>query len=642
MKNKRARLLAQYTQKKLLHEEKKILLEKLSNDFKQRKEVLSQYEKKKDKNLKLVVQPLNKRREKEALYEKALEEKPLINKSLALPTLSLEYTQDPATSDNEDWDGFLECSEEVLSSVPIQKRMNGNDDEIDPILPTIDFTIGKNPIEGSSIYRLFNRTDNIQSSRELLPILAEEQSIIEMIRYNDISFICGETGSGKTTQLPQFLLEAGFSHPSSSMFSGKIIITQPRRVAAISMASRVALELGVSHEFPKELGKDLVSYKVRYDSTTMNILTKVIFMTDGILLRMIANDFILSSYSVIIIDEAHERNVNTDLLLGLLTRIVALRRKKYENGTSGSIGPLKLVIMSATLRTSEFIENPRLFPNKPTPPLINISSRQYPVTIHFSRVTPPDLLGAAYKKIVQIHKSLPPGGILVFVTGQDEVWTLINRLKREKTALANRGSSKSISNTLPINYKYDDNDIFSTDLLEEEGIITDPEQLLFPETLNSDGDADDEEDADFELRSSMKILPFYSLLTPQDQDKVLQVTSDSNERVVIISTNLAETSITIPGISYVVDTGRVKKRTFDNNGIESFRTNWISKASASQRAGRAGRIGPGHVYRLYSSAIYEDLFEEYDVPEILSIPAESKYFSFPFRYGFTNEIYEHR
>lgn len=195
-------------------------------------------------------------------------------------------------------------------------------------------------------------------------------------------------------------------------------ITQPRRVAAMSMASRVATELS--------LPSSVVSYQIRYDATTAPT-TAIKFMTDGVLLRELASDFTLNKYSVIIVDEAHERSVNTDILIGVLSRVVRLREDLWKEGKEGA-RPLRLIIMSATLRVSDFVENPMLF--SAPPPVIRVDARQYPVTIHFSRRTHTDYVEEALKKVSKIHSRLPPGGILVFLTGQNEITGLVRSLEK--------------------------------------------------------------------------------------------------------------------------------------------------------------------------------------------------------------------
>ena len=232
---------------------------------------------------------------------------------------------------------------------------------------------------------------------------------METVHAHPVVILCGETGSGKTTQVPQFLYEAGYGHPESGTslsacfvhfldHPGIIGVTQPRRVAAISMAQRVAQELNVSHS--------IVSYQIRYDATVSKE-TKIKFMTDGVLLRELANDFLLQKYSCIIIDEAHERSLNTDIAIGVLSRVQKLRSEMSDN-KEGTIRPLKLIIMSATLRVSDFADNRTLFGS--VPPVIKVDARQYPVQVHFSRRTPNDHLAEAFKKVCQIHRNLPDGG----------------------------------------------------------------------------------------------------------------------------------------------------------------------------------------------------------------------------------------
>ena len=204
-------------------------------------------------------------------------------------------------------------------------------------------------------------------------------------------------------------------------------VTQPR-VAVTSTATRVARELNVT------LGRE-VGYQVRYDKKVMrDDETRLKFMTDGILLREMRTDLLLRKYSVVIVDEAHERGVNTDILLGLLSRVVPLRAELFREGRAG-ITPLRLVVMSATLRVEEFVENKRLCPTPPA--LLRVRARQVPVTNHFARETVhADYVSAARKKVLAIHRKLPPGGILVFVTGQREVEQLCAKLRRAHPAPA--------------------------------------------------------------------------------------------------------------------------------------------------------------------------------------------------------------
>ncbi|KAJ5471112.1 hypothetical protein N7530_008469 [Penicillium desertorum] len=458
-----------------------------------------------------------------------------------------------------------------------------------------------------------DRTEEIQTARLGLPVVGEEQKIMEAIHNNSVVVIWGATGSGKTTQLPQFLFESGFGSPGSPN-PGLIGVTQPRRVAAVSMANRVSQELGQHAE--------KVSYQIRFESTASK-KTAIKFMTDGILLREIADDFALRKYSIILIDEAHERSVNTDILIGMVSRIVGLRKSLSKEDPS--VKPLKVVIMSATLRISDFTENPSLFRDG-APPLVQAEGRQYPVAVHFSRRTQRDYVEDAFRKVSRGHRKLPAGGMLVFLTGQNEIRQLSKRLKqafkptqREDTTQAKVQLS---ANEAPL--EAEDLELGGTEM-DNAGHDD------YDSDMEITGLDDAEEDEGFELAEGeeamdsstrVHVLPLYSQLPTKEQMKVFEPPPE-NSRVIILATNVAETSLTIPGIKYVFDCGRAKEKQFDLfTGVQSFQVGWISKASANQRAGRAGRTGPGHCYRMYSSAVYESEFAEYTDPEILRTPIE--------------------
>ncbi|CAG0889759.1 unnamed protein product [Cyprideis torosa] len=513
-----------------------------------------------------------------------------------------------------------------------------------------------------------HRSDEIQAARLKLPILMEEQAIMEAIRYNNVVILCGETGSGKTTQVPQFLFEAGYAE------RGVIGITEPRRVAAVSMAARVSQEMS--------LPQSEVSYQIRFEGTAGE-KTKIKFMTDGVLLKEIqkvretlpllfysllkqmnliepmfcigfrSGDFLLSKYSVIILDEAHERSMFTDVLVGLLSRILPIRNKKWKRSKdSSSASPLKLIVMSATLRVSDFSENPRLF--KRSPPVVKVDSRQFPVSVHFNKRTPENYCDAAFKKVIKIHTQLPEGGVLVFLTaihmnfaptslfpGQQEVLTLCRRLKavfpERSPKSASRGWEKKPKDdinsvdfdTCRLSWKKVKLDDYSEDvsLMNLEGDEADLD-------VGEDAIADEEDPEDIEasaivkalggagLRHPLHVLPLFSMLPPARQAEVFQAPPPGT-RLCVVATNVAETSITIPHVKYVVDSGKVKTRLFDRvTGVSTFHVTWISKASANQRAGRAGRTSPGHCYRLYSSAIFNDTFDDFSLPEIQRRPVD--------------------
>lgn len=392
----------------------------------------------------------------------------------------------------------------------------------------------------------FNRKAEIESARLDLPVCMHEQEIIEAVHSTNITIIVSSTGSGKTTQVPQFLLEDGFGENGSD-FPGIIAVTQPRRIAAISSSRRVAYETNT------KVG-DIIGYHVRHNSK-LSPSTKVKFCTDGILLNEIEHDFLLSKYSAVIVDEAHERTLNTDLILSFLSKTIGLRRQKCS-----TLSPLKVIIMSATIDVNTlFGENKLLSESVST---VEVSSRQYPVTIHFSKETPADYIDAAFSKVVKIHKRLPAGGVLVFLSGKEEVDELCEKLSAEFTNTS--------------------------------------------------------------MYSKSFIFPLYSVLADVKQQLVFKE-HPKGIRKIVVATNVAETSITVPGISYIVDSGVHKERCFMLGGIEtsSLDVQWISKSSAEQRAGRAGRTGPGHCYRLYSSAVFNDRFPDSRPPEIARVPMEA-------------------
>ncbi|THH12553.1 hypothetical protein EW146_g7588 [Bondarzewia mesenterica] len=478
---------------------------------------------------------------------------------------------------------------------------------------------------------LVTRPVDVEEARLLLPIVAEEQPIMEAVLLNPVVIICGETGSGKTTQVPQFLYEAGFASPGSDN-PGMIGVTQPRRVAAMSMASRIAHELSLT--------SSRVSYQIRYDAT-VSPSTSIKFMTDGVLLRELATDFLLTKYSVIIIDEAHERSMNTDILIGVLSRVIKLREDMWKT-EKGSVKPLRLIIMSATLRVSDFAENKTLF--ETPPPIINVPARQHPVTIHFSRRTVSDYVIEAVRKTSKIHSHLPPGGILIFLTGQNEIVGVCRKLEAKygPKALEDRKRRRKVTQERmdAQNFFRDEGDVLTVkpsradveaedvDLGSGRGddlALSVDGQQTDEADLDTDDDEADEQALGINTEESeepMYIVPLYSLLSNEKQMRVFQPPPPGH-RLVVVSTNVAETSLTIPGIRYVVDCGRAKERRYNvANGIQAFQISWISKASAAQRAGRAGRTGPGHCYRLYSSAVFENYFDQFSQPEILRMPIE--------------------
>lgn len=507
--------------------------------------------------------------------------------------------------------GPVEVPEVPQAFEPLRKEAKNTVEMEEPLPAELQVTKGDPNRKAFSVQ--VDRSEDIQNARLGLPVVGEEQKIMEAIHNNPAIVIWGATGSGKTTQLPQFLFEAGYGNPDSPN-PGMIGVTQPRRVAAVSMAKRVGDELG---QYSKQ-----VSYQIRFESTASS-KTAIKFMTDGILLREIAEDFALLKYSIIVIDEAHERSVNTDILIGMISRIVDLRKTMMQEDPS--VKPLKLVVMSATLRISDFMQNPSLFRHG-APPLVQAEGRQYPVTVHFARRTHRDYLEEAYRKVSRGHRKLPPGGMLVFLTGQNEIRHLSKRLKQafKPTQRGEVAQAKvQISaNDAPI--EAEDMELGATEMAAPGNMEDDDSDLEITGL-----DDDPEEDEDFNLgeeamdaSTKVHVLPLYSQLPTKEQLKVFE-TPPEGSRLIVLATNVAETSLTIPGIKYVFDCGRAKEKQYDlSTGVQRFQIDWISKASANQRAGRAGRTGPGHCYRLYSSAVYEGEFAEYTDPEILRTPIE--------------------
>uniref|UniRef100_A0A8B9HGJ5 RNA helicase n=1 Tax=Astyanax mexicanus TaxID=7994 RepID=A0A8B9HGJ5_ASTMX len=345
---------------------------------------------------------------------------------------------------------------------------------------------------------------SIQEVRRSLPVFPYRQDLLNAIRDHQILVIEGETGSGKTTQIPQYLMEDGYTKGGM-----KIGCTQPRRVAAMSVSARVAQEVGV------KLGNE-VGYSIRFEDCTSE-RTVLKYMTDGMLLREFLTEPDLASYSVIIIDEAHERTLHTDILFGLIKDIARFRPD------------LKVLVASATLDTERFS---CFFDDAP---VFRIPGRRFPVDIFYTKAPEADYLDACVVSVLQIHVTQPPGDILVFLTGQVSLPNVSMKIIQEHycTIMAN---------------------------------------------------------------------PFTGMLC------VFQV---------VVATNIAETSLTIDGIIYVIDPGFCKQKSYNaRTGMESLIVTPCSRASANQRAGRAGRVAAGKCFRLYTAWAFKHEMEETTVPEI--------------------------
>jgi ATP-dependent RNA helicase DHX37/DHR1 len=299
------------------------------------------------------------------------------------------------TTSKEKAEAFKSKQNEVKSNIVTQQK-----DRYIPSNPTILKTaamMGLQPSDQSDLKReviQIKRPEEVEKKRCALPVTAMEFEIMDAIRNNDVTIICGETGSGKSTQIPAYVYEGGMCNSPGDPRNAFVVgVTQPRRVAAVSTAKRICYELGQGdgQSIKGSGGKgNLVGYKTRFESAGCGESTRIQFMTDGILLSEIQNDLLLRRYSVIVLDESHERNLNTDVLIGLLSVALPLRKKAAEEDPT--LPPLKLVLMSATLRVEDFTKNVKLFPTGP-PKVVTVPGRTHPVTIHHSKVTELDDYG---------------------------------------------------------------------------------------------------------------------------------------------------------------------------------------------------------------------------------------------------------
>lgn len=382
-----------------------------------------------------------------------------------------------------------------------------------------------------------SRPQDIALKRMELPVQQHEADVLGNVSTHDVIVVVAPTGSGKTTQLPQWLLEYGYRS------LGMIAVTQPRKLACRMVSSRIAAETGLRWG-------DEIGYHTRHDKHYDHWDTcKVLLCTDGLLLAAARTDQLLQRYSVIVVDEAHERTLHTDVLLGLLSRVVVMRRQRWQAG--GSVPPLKVVIMSATLDIDPLAS---LFTPKPC--VMELPGRQYAVTTHHLLRTPTDLTGAleaAVKAVRKIVSQLPRGCILVFVPGKREIQWMIGKLTSE--------------------------------LAHVEAVVD--------------------------------LLPLFAGQSQEMQQLPFEEAREHGWKIVV-ATNIAECSLTIPDARYVVDTGYTRSQLHD--GV--FVTQPCSQASANQRTGRAGRTREGHCYRMYSSAFYQYHMSAYEVPAALRVAPE--------------------
>ncbi|KAM0904612.1 hypothetical protein ACQ4PT_017907 [Festuca glaucescens] len=359
----------------------------------------------------------------------------------------------------------------------------------------------------------------------VLPISEHEDEIVAAVEANPVIVVIGETGSGKSTQLSQILHRRGYTR------RGAIAVTQPRRVAAVSVSRRVAQELGVS------LGEE-VGYAIRFEDRTSE-KTSIKYLTDGVLLRESLSNPELKQYSVIILDEAHERSLNTDILLGLMKRLIKHRASD-----------LKVLITSATLdglKVSNFFSGC---------PVLNIPGTIFPVEKFYSTDRSTNYVESSLRTAIDIHVKEAPGDVLIFMTGKDDIDKMVSKLEERIQNL-------------------------------EEGSCIDA-----------------------------LVLPLHGSLPPEQQVRVFAPAPPDCRRF-IVATNVAETSLTVDGVVFVIDCGYVKQRQYNpSTGMYSLDVVQISRVQADQRAGRAGRTRPGKCYRLYPSAIYQNEFLEATIPEI--------------------------
>ena len=378
-------------------------------------------------------------------------------------------------------------------------------------------------LDGLLIYNPHS-TLPLRQQAALLPIHAHRRRILYALQRYQTTILVASTGSGKSTQLPQYVNSAGWLQSGRRM-----AITQPRRIAAQRLARRVSEEMGV------ECGKE-VGYRVRFDDCSDADTTRVLYMTDGLLLRELMDDPLLSDYSLVMVDEAHERNTTTDLLLALLRK---LQRKRPQ---------LRLVIASATLSASHFLAyfNTNITPSQPaldTATLLTVEGRQYPVDICYAAQPVRDYVQAAVETVLRIDREESAGDVLIFMTGRDEV-EAVSQLLRDAQP------------------------------------------------------------------SSLRVLPLYASLHAEQQQLAFEA-APGGLRKVIVSTNVAEASLTVDGVVYVIDSGFVKIRSFSPTTLSSTLSIVpVSQQSAQQRAGRAGRTRPGRCYRLYTMDAYRGLSVE--------------------------------
>ncbi|KFA68001.1 hypothetical protein S40285_03560 [Stachybotrys chlorohalonatus IBT 40285] len=463
---------------------------------------------------------LDRRKKEDALYKRYVERD--------------EYGQEKFVTEHEEWE--REQTAKVKAQIQRAERENEEYDYVMDDSQYIQWSLdSRMPGEGKGLTKeqMFldaqieaaeKKALSIQETRKSLPIYKYRDEFLAALEQYQVLVIVGETGSGKTTQLPQYLHEAGYTKNGM-----KVGCTQPRRVAAMSVAARVADEVGV------KVGNE-VGYSIRFEDNTSD-KTVLKYMTDGMLLREFMTEPDLAGYSALMIDEAHERTVHTDILLALVKDLARERRD------------LKLLISSATMNAEKFAQ---YFDDAP---IFNIPGRRYPVDIYYTPAPEANYLAAAITTTFQIHTTQGKGDILIFLTGQDEI---------EAAELEISETAKKLGSRI----------------------------------------------------KELVICPIYANLPSELQAKIFEPTPDG-ARKVVLATNIAETSLTIDGIVYVIDPGYVKENVYNPaTGMSNLVVVPCSRASANQRSGRAGRVGPGKCFRLYTKFAYMNEMDESTTPEI--------------------------
>ncbi|KAJ9106285.1 DEAH-box ATP-dependent RNA helicase prp43 [Naganishia friedmannii] len=427
---------------------------------------------------------------------------------------------------------------------------NGTKHPLEGLVPgkvTLDQTIAImdgdiNPFKGDGTTPYSANYKRILQGRKQLPVYQKMKEFYDVYEKNQIVVMEGQTGSGKTTQIPQFVCFNDLPQLKGRM----VACTQPRRVAAMSVAKRVADEMDV------QLGKE-VGYSIRFEDMTEPGTTMLKYMTDGMLLREAMNDPKLERYSTIILDEAHERTLATDILMGLLKDIAKNRPD------------LKIIVMSATLDIEKFAKYFGDGTESGKAPVVRVSGRTFPVETFYTQEPETNYVEAAIRTVLMIHQAEDAGDVLLFLTGEEEIEDTCRRITAEGDELRQNG-----------------------------------------------------------LAGPLLVVPLYSSLPPQQQQRIFDPAPENKDpkgppgRKIVVSTNIAETSLTIDGIVYVVDPGFFKQKVYNPRiRVESLLVSPISKASAQQRAGRAGRTRPGKCFRLYTEKDFVRELEEQTHPEIL-------------------------